>query len=40
MHQIQHLTYIFRLSDLVKKLGVAHCDLVKKFGVAQYLTKY
>ncbi|KAK3106391.1 hypothetical protein FSP39_019036 [Pinctada imbricata] len=29
MHRMQHLTYIFRLSDLVKK-----------FGVAQYLTKY
>ncbi|KAK3086186.1 hypothetical protein FSP39_014907 [Pinctada imbricata] len=29
MHWMQHLTYIFRLSDLDKK-----------FGVAQYLTKY
>ncbi|KAK3100272.1 hypothetical protein FSP39_017277 [Pinctada imbricata] len=29
MHRMQHLNYIFRLSDLIKK-----------FGVAQYLTKY
>ncbi|KAK3084555.1 hypothetical protein FSP39_015305 [Pinctada imbricata] len=39
MHQMQHLTYIFRLIDLVKKFGVAQSSLDKKFGVAQYLTK-
>ncbi|KAK3109008.1 hypothetical protein FSP39_021013 [Pinctada imbricata] len=37
MQWMLHVTYIFRLIDLVKKFGVAQSALVKKFGAAQYL---
>ena len=39
IHRMLHLTYIFRLNVLVKKIGLAQCDLVKKSVEAQYLTK-